>query len=122
MRLSLRQIPILCLWALAATAVLGRPFPVAAAVAASATVDAVVVKLLGDADQTAGLSPDDRNAIYGALQVPFAHVGFTRDGAYRLQLSNTLPIGAARIALNRVRLLPDILYANVSSPAPRIRY
>ena len=85
-------------------------------------IDSVVIKLRDGAvpDGTAGLTQDDWTRLYGALQVPFAHTGFTRDGAYQFQLLNPLPIDAARAALNRARLLPQVLYANVVPTAPAV--
>ncbi len=115
MRLSLGQFAAFCLWSLVATAALGASVPPSASVTSNARIDNIVIKLRGETDATAGLSREGWTAIYGALQVPFALTGFTRDGAYRLQLSDPLPIAAARNALNRVRMLPDVLYANMAA-------
>ena len=86
---------------------------------ASPTIDTVVVKLRDDAEfnAAAGLSAGARARLDAALRTPFTHAGYTRDGALQLQLVQPLTLDAARAAINRARLLPEVLYANVVPPA-----
>ena len=110
----------LALWLVIATATaLGMAAPLSAAVTANAMIETVVVKLRNDIDpeRATGLTQEEWNTLYGALQVPFSHTGITRDGAYRLDLLNPLPMDAARAALNRARLLPQVLYASIVPPS-----
>ena len=99
---------------------LGVAAPVAPALAAGPVIDSVVIKLRDGAvaDPAGGLTNDEQAALFDEVQTPFAHVGYTRDGALRLQLLNPLPLDAARAAVNRVRMMPQVLYANVVPPAP----
>ena len=92
----------------------------AAAVAAGPAIDSIVIKLRDSAvaDPAGGLTNDEQAALFAKVQTPFAHVGYTRDGALQLQLLNPLPLDAARAAVNRVRMLPQVLYANVVPPSP----
>ena len=106
----------LALWLLIATAAsLSASATLSAAVIANAMIETVVVKLRNDIDpeRATGLTQEEWNTLYGALQVPFSLTGITRDGAYRLDLLNPLPMDAARAALNRARLLPTVLYASI---------
>ena len=48
-----------------------------------------------------------------ALGASFVQLGTTRDGAMRLQLTQAPSLDDARAAVNRVRLLPQVLYANL---------
>jgi len=56
---------------------------------------------------------DSRAALLAALQMAFEQVGSTRDGAFRLALAMPMPVDQARAAINRVRMLPQVLYANI---------
>ena len=93
-----------------------------AAVVPSPTIDSIVIRLRDDVrvDPSSGLPVNERDALYGAMQIPFSQTGLTRDGAYQLQLLNPVQIDAARAAINRVRLLPQVLYANLVAPAPAL--
>ena len=78
-------------------------------------IDSIVIKFRDGAlvDPAGGLTDDEQAALLDEIQTPFSHVGYTPDGALRLQLSTALPLDAARAAVNRVRMLPQVLYANV---------
>jgi hypothetical protein len=65
-----------------------------------------------------GLTGDEQAALLEEIHTPFSHVGYTPDGALRLQLSTAFPLDAARAAVNRVRLLPQVLYANIVATTP----
>src|ERR1700682_2187766 len=79
------------------------------------TIDSIVIKFRDGAiaDPTGSLNGDEQAELFDEIQTPFSHVGYTRDGALRLQLSNPLPLDAARAAGNCGRMLPAGLYANV---------
>ena len=64
------------------------------------------------------MSKADSDALAGSLRSQFSIVGHTRQGASVLQLQAPLPLDRARAALNRVRLLPQVVYANVVGPPP----
>jgi hypothetical protein len=83
--------------------------------AAGPTVDTITVKWRADVDASVATAmPDDvRNAIYNALQTQFVQVGSTADDAFELQLTQPLSLDVARAALNRVRMLPQVLYASL---------
>ena len=102
---------------------LGLASSAAPVLAAELTIDSIVIKLRDGAivDPTGGLTNDEHAVLFAKVQTPFSHVGYTRDGALRLQLLNPLPLDAARAALNRVRMLPQVLYANVIPPAAPAR-
>ena len=99
---------------------LGLASPAAPALAAQPAIDSIVIKLRDGAlvDPAGGLTNDEHAALFTEVQTPFSHVGYTRDGALQLRLLNSPPLDAARAAVNRVRLLPQVLYANVVPPAP----
>ena len=59
------------------------------------------------------LSQSDLDALLNALGASFVQLGTTRDGAMRLQLTQAPSLDDARAAVNRVRLLPQVLYANL---------
>ncbi len=100
-----------------------RVFPVAAFVLVSATtsalaaqsvIDSITVKFRDDvAPTSAALSDASRAELYDALQMHFVQVGGTRDGAFRLELTKPVPLDDARAAVNRVRMLSQVLYANI---------
>ena len=64
-------------------------------------------------DATSALPDSVREELYDALQAPFIQTGSTRDGAFRLELTNPLSLDQARALVNRVRMLPDVLYASI---------
>ncbi|MCC6198314.1 MAG: S8 family serine peptidase, partial [Burkholderiales bacterium] len=85
---------------------------------AAATVDTIVVKIRDDA-----LPPDARvlpvefgDLLGAAAAVSLAQIGVERDGAFRLRLTQPLPFVEARAAVNRVRMLPQVLYAQLPDP------
>ena len=88
--------------------------------AAEPMIDSIVIKFRDGAlvDPAGGLTDDEQDALFDEIQTPFSHVGYTRDGALRLQLLTPLPLDAARAAVNRVRMLPQVLYANIVRAAP----
>ena len=83
-------------------------------------IDSIVVKFRDGAlvDPAGGLTDDERAALLDEIHTPFSHVGYARDGALRLQLSAALPLDAARAAVNRLRMLPQVLYANIVDMTP----
>lgn len=78
-----------------------------AAQAASQVVESIIVRLHAD-------TPADREALAAALGTAVAVSGSTRDGALQLTLQQPLTLTAARAAVNRARLLPQVVYANVA--------
>ncbi len=68
-------------------------------------------------DATSVLSDSVRTELSDALQAPFIQTGSTRDGAFRLELTNPLSLDQARALVNRVRMLPDVLYASIETAA-----
>jgi serine protease len=80
--------------------------------AAAQMIESLVVKF-GATDAPA-LSAQQHSGLANALQAGFVENGRTRDGAYRLTLRPALALHEARAALNRARLLPDIVYADVN--------
>ena len=100
-------------------ATLGLATFATASQAAGPTIDSIVVKFRDGVivDPAAGLPASERAALSGTIRVPFSHVGYARDGAVQLQLIAALPLDAARAAVNRVRMLPQVLYANIVAPA-----
>ncbi len=83
-------------------------------------IDSIVVKFRDGAlvDPAGGLTDDEQAALLDEIHTPFSHVGYARDGALRLQLSAALPLDAARAAVNRLRMLPQVLYANIVDMTP----
>jgi serine protease len=103
-----RQLLLGLTWALLAAA--------PAASAADAPVDAMTVKWRGGgAGGASAGTGDPYQALSEALQVPFVVAGSTRDGAVRIELPTPLSIDDARSAVNRVRMLPQVLYASIKA-------
>src|SRR4029450_1745381 len=94
---------------------IGLVSPAVLAYAAEPIIDSIVVKFRDGAivDPTGGLTADEQAELFDEIQTPFSHVGYTRDGALRLRLLNPLPLDAARAVVNRVRMLPQVLYVNI---------
>ncbi len=113
-------------WCLAAGLLLSVPLGLPAVAAPggatvpSTMIESIVVKLHDDVafDATAGLSAVDRAMLDAAMGAPYSHIGYTRDGALQLRLLQPLTLDMARAAVNRVRLLPQVLYTNVVPAAP----
>ena len=86
--------------------------------AASLTIDSIVVRFRDGviADPAGGLPASETASLRGAIQTTFSQAGYTRDGAVELQLTSPLPLDSARAAVNRVRMLPEVLYANIVAP------
>jgi subtilisin family serine protease len=92
---------------------------VSATCASAQMIESLVVKFIaapGVADAPA-LTPPQHSELANALQAGFSEDGRTRDGAYRLALHPALSPDEARAALNRARMLPGIVYADVNLPA-----
>ncbi len=89
------------------------------ALTAEPVIDSIVVKLRDGmlADPSSGLDAKEYAALLDEIRTPFSHVGYTPDGGLRLQLLNPLPLDTARAVVNRVRMMPEVLYANVVPPA-----
>ena len=81
--------------------------------AASQVVESIIVKLHAD-------TPADREALAAALGTAFSVAGSTARGRAAIALQQPLTLAAARAAVNRVRLLPQVVYANVAV-SPRAR-
>jgi hypothetical protein len=84
----------------------------------TALVDSITIRF-GDtvAPLTGEILPDAlRNALGAALQNSVVPAGRTLDGAYRLVLAHPLPFDEAHAAINRVRMLPEVLYASLRMP------
>ncbi|HEV2221024.1 MAG TPA: hypothetical protein VGV08_10765, partial [Casimicrobiaceae bacterium] len=69
-------------------------------------------------DATSALPDAVRSELYSALQLPFVQTGSTRDGAFRLELTNPQSLDQARALINRIRMLPDVLYASIETTPP----
>ena len=85
---------------------------------AAALVDSITIRF-GDsvAPLTGEILPDAlRDALGAALQNSVVPAGRTLDGAYRLVLAHPLPFDEAHAAINRVRMLPEVLYASLRMP------
>ena len=80
-------------------------------------IAAFTVKFSADVapDATSALPDSVRAELLDALQLPFVQTGSTRDGAFRLELTNPLSLDQARALVNRVRMLPDVLYASIET-------
>ncbi len=104
-------------WMTAACCALGLLAPVAASAQA---VDAIVVKVQDEMLAPGALELPDamQRTVQAALGVPFAPGARTRDGAFTLVLPAALDHDAARAAINRIRLDPGVVYANVAPGAP----
>ncbi|HVE50488.1 MAG TPA: S8 family serine peptidase [Casimicrobiaceae bacterium] len=89
----------------------------------AATIDAIVVKFQGD-EALAGvtvLPTGHRFVVVTAMRTGIIELGRTNDGAYRLELDPAMPFHEAQSAINRLRLDPHILYANLSTREPPSR-
>ena len=91
-----------------------------AAIAAGDSVSSIVVKFRGDwgAPASASTLPAGaRQALTAALRAEFSETGRTRDGAFTIALAAPLPFLEARAAVNRIRAITPVLYANIVAPA-----
>src|SRR6185295_16013995 len=72
---------------------LGLPSLAMPAHASEPMIDSIAIKFRDGAlvDPAGGLTRDEQAALLDELQTPFSHVGYTPDGAFRLQLSTPLP-------------------------------
>jgi hypothetical protein len=70
-------------------------------------VESIVVKLHADTPPTAMPLPRRWEPL-------FSVTGSTREGALQIVLQQPLTLAAARAAVNRARLLPQVVYANVA--------
>jgi serine protease len=104
----------------AAAAIAGLSLFASAAFAATgqAMVDTIVVKYRDDAPASAWLSVRDLAALGHLRKSTFNSLGRTRDGAFRVALDPPLSIDDARVALNKLRLNDQVLYASVAERAP----
>ena len=94
-------------WLAAAAVAVVMATQAGVAQAASQVVESIVVKLHAD-------MPADRDALAAALGTAFSVTGSTREGALQIVLQQPLTLAAARAAVNRARLLPQVVYANVA--------
>ena len=104
----------LCLLAMIATAASGAAF------AAGDGISSIVVKFRDDAGATVYeqmLPSGTRQAIAATLGTGFVEAGRTRDGAFMIALQPELLFVEARAAVNRIRGIASVLYANVVAPA-----
>jgi serine protease len=85
--------------------------------ALDATFDSVAVRFRDDVKAVGSDGPraSIRAALSSALGMPFSYVGVTNDGAWKFAFAHAVGIGEARAALNRVRMLPGVLYAAAKS-------
>jgi len=74
--------------------------------------DRIVVRVRDEVASTS--SADALQRLGSALRGDFHVVGRGRDGSYELELAAPLSLDDARAALNRVRLDPDVVYANLA--------
>jgi serine protease len=63
------------------------------------------------------LPSDARQALTAALGAGFSDTGRTRDGAFTIAFAAPLPFLEARAAVNRVREIAPVLYANIVAPS-----
>ncbi len=92
--------------------------------AASPTIDSIVVKLRDGVivDSSAGLPASERAALDAALQVPFSHVGYKRNGALKLQLLPAARAGrGARRGQSRATAAEGALRERRPDRAPPLR-
>ncbi len=88
----------------------------AGARAADDSVSTIVVKFRNDLSTPASarsLPLDARQTLAAALRTGFTETNRTRDGAFTLAFDSPLPFADARAAINRVRELASVLYANI---------
>ena len=94
---------------------------IVAAVNANAQGVAAIVIRMDDRSLPAGsasLPAGMQQALASALGVTSTMGERTRDGAFTLDLSTPLAVDATRAALNRIRSMPGVLYANEAPGAP----
>jgi len=98
---------------------LGGAAAVGSASAADLIIDSITVKWREGVLAEGSSTPTDsiHAALDAALQGSTMPAGRTRDGAIRLGLSQPLRIEEARAAVNRARMLPQVLYAQINEPA-----
>ncbi len=85
----------------------------------AAMIESVVIRLRDDAAATDATTMPSRemSRIANQLRTGLVESGRTRDGAFKLTFSPALSVEAARAAINRVRMLPDVVYADMVSSA-----
>ncbi len=99
----------------------------AVGLAGATTIHTVLIRLRDDAaSMAAAIMPTAALAgIANQLRTGIVESGRTADGAFRLTLVPALAVDAARAAVNRVRMLPGIVYADASAsataPSPRAK-
>ncbi len=88
---------------------------------AAALVDTIVVRYRDDAStqHAATIAVRERQTLGHLSKASVTDAGRTRDGAFRLSIQPPMTIDAARAAINRVRLNPDVLYASIAEGRPR---
>ncbi|MBA3507615.1 MAG: S8 family serine peptidase, partial [Betaproteobacteria bacterium] len=103
-------------------AAIGVGAAISPALAANPTIESITVKWRDAVlpDSTSALPDAARAALSAALRMPFIEVGRARDGAFRLDLPGSLSIDEARAAINRLRMLPQVLYADIEEPPSRL--
>ncbi len=84
-----------------------------------AMIESVEIRLRDDATATdaSAMPPREMSRIANLLRTGLVESGRTRDGAFKLTFSPALSVEAARVAINRVRMLPDVVYAEMVSSA-----
>lgn len=87
---------------------------------AAATVDTIVVKYREGATAASSTTPpaDDLRKLGHLHKSAFTAIGQTRDGAMRIALDPPLDIDDARVAMNRLRLDPSVLYVAIVDRSP----
>ena len=102
---------------LAAALALGLATPMAAS---ADTIDAIVVRYAETAVpvQATELPAAQYARVAEALGVTFSVTGRTRDGGFVIGFPRSIDVDAVRAALNKLRLDPSLLYANVAPGAP----
>ena len=85
--------------------------------AANVMIDTIVVRFRDDAvPRSAPALGANKLADLGAtLANSVMEAGRTRDGAFRLKFVHPVPFEEARAAVNRIRMLPEVVYASVSA-------
>ncbi|MEJ7667862.1 MAG: S8 family serine peptidase [Casimicrobiaceae bacterium] len=103
-------------------AAIGVGAAISPALAANPTIESITVKWRDAVlpDSTSALPDAARAALSAALRMPFIEVGRARDGAFRLDLPGSLSIDEARAAINRLRMLPQVLYADIEEQPSRL--
>ena len=96
-------------------------------VAGASPIDTVVIRLHDDAATATAVAMPARAMadIANQLRTGLVESGRTTDGAFRLTLVPALAVDAVRAAVNRVRMLPGVVYAEASASttvsAPRAK-